>query len=362
MSKPDSNVSPTLLGELFQSPRLYPAVVNLRRGKVQFRVLTEANYHESSFLDNRLVSDDSAEMVMDLDDLLALRERVAPCGRAAHFIFHIGHCGSTLLSRLVGETAGFFSVREPPALMLLATCHRYLGYPGLDMSRDRWWQIFELVQTLLTRTYCDTDTALIKPTSHSNNIMRELLDRSAESRAVLLYVGLDAYLATVLREHRRPETQAFLEQRLHDFKRMVHADGLDAEGLTSAQKAALIWLVHMAEFQDILQDEAYLQRVRLVDFDRYLRRPSQSLASIIEFLGKDPDRELIRRITGGGVARAYAKSVEPRDGSYDRDGMLAASRDRYGEEIEQGLRWADEIGQRYRRLQGLAMRYRTSDD
>ena len=108
----------------------------------------------------------------------------------------------------------------------------------------------------MTRTYCETDTALIKPTSHGNNIMRELLDRSAESRAVLLYVGLDAYLATVLREHRRQETRAFLEQRLHDFKRMVHADGLDAEGLTSAQKAALIRLLHTTEFQDILPDEA----------------------------------------------------------------------------------------------------------
>ncbi|MGC8517731.1 MAG: hypothetical protein ACP5P4_04285, partial [Steroidobacteraceae bacterium] len=38
----------------------------------------------------------------------------------AHYIFHIGHVGSTLISRILGEHPGFHAVREPALLRAIA--------------------------------------------------------------------------------------------------------------------------------------------------------------------------------------------------------------------------------------------------
>ena len=49
--------------------------------------------------------------------------------RAVHFIFHTGHVGSTLVSRLLDETGDVLSLREPLPLRTLADAMDVLTLP-----------------------------------------------------------------------------------------------------------------------------------------------------------------------------------------------------------------------------------------
>ena len=71
-----------------------------------------------SFLDDRLMQQPvDAQLVPWPDD----RSGVAGDLRTdARWIFHIGHVGSTLVSRLLGELDGVLAVREPRLLRDLA--------------------------------------------------------------------------------------------------------------------------------------------------------------------------------------------------------------------------------------------------
>ncbi len=335
------------LERLFRSPGLYPKTLDLREGHVRFVLLEESDYGSSSFLDDRLVTGSRTEVVIDLEDLFARCEAKGWPSRPAHFLFHVGHCGSTLLSKLLGGLDGCFSLREPPALLSLASCARYLGYPGFDMSADQWGRLLRLLRSLLTRTYRKADTALIKPTSHANNIMRALLQWSETSRAILLFVDLEPYLASVLRPHLRGETRSFIGDRLHDFIRMTGRRGYSGENLSDAQQAALIWLVQMREFHDLLADDRLRHRVRAVNFDDYLTTPARTLGSLAAFLGSPAPDDAIERILGSETAKSYAKAAEHADGAYERAAMLRAARHELRTEIDEGLAWAEETGRRY---------------
>jgi len=55
--------------------------------------------------------------------------------RRLHFIFHAGHVGSTLLSRLLDEAEGVLSLREPLPLRTIA---ENFSEPRLDLLLRLW--------------------------------------------------------------------------------------------------------------------------------------------------------------------------------------------------------------------------------
>jgi hypothetical protein len=99
--------------ELGRSPELFPYVLDLPADGVLFTRLRKTDFETASFLDARLITPASRMLpwpeVSAAIDSARLAER---CG----FIFHIGHVGSALLSRLIGSHAAVFSLREPMIL------------------------------------------------------------------------------------------------------------------------------------------------------------------------------------------------------------------------------------------------------
>ncbi|HMB61153.1 MAG TPA: hypothetical protein VKN35_14670, partial [Xanthomonadales bacterium] len=61
--------------------------------------LSEADYRQLSFLDQRAEPFASARAELSLQDLEQALAEAESASATAHFIFHHGHCGSTLLSR-----------------------------------------------------------------------------------------------------------------------------------------------------------------------------------------------------------------------------------------------------------------------
>src|SRR5579863_212414 len=104
---------------LTPSPELFPVAFDPQTGSVAFTRLTEADYAGASFLDGRLLAAHPAVRNLAWSEVAAA---VATARMAEHvdFVFHIGHVGSTLLSRLLGRHPAIFCLREPEILRTLA--------------------------------------------------------------------------------------------------------------------------------------------------------------------------------------------------------------------------------------------------
>jgi hypothetical protein len=116
--------------------------------------------------------------------------------RPLHCIFHTGHVGSTLVSRLLDETGQVLSLREPLPLRTLAEAHDVLHAPESLLGPqpfDRW---LETRLRLWGRGYAATRAVVVKATSSAARLAPVLLERSAGSRAIYLSLRAEPALAT----------------------------------------------------------------------------------------------------------------------------------------------------------------------
>ena len=98
---------------------------NTELGTASLLQLTEAVYRQASFLDQRVEPLASARIDVRLSDLettlAAPGSDEGMVSPSANFIFHHGHCGSTLLSRALAATDRVLPLREPLTLRRLAS-------------------------------------------------------------------------------------------------------------------------------------------------------------------------------------------------------------------------------------------------
>ena len=94
------------------------------QGAARLVAMDDESYRAASFLDDRLLQTPVNSQIVSWTDIEAA---VTDNMRSdARWIFHIGHVGSTLVSRLLGELDGVLAIREPRLLRDLA----------LDACRD----------------------------------------------------------------------------------------------------------------------------------------------------------------------------------------------------------------------------------
>src|SRR5438067_4778505 len=140
-------------------------------GMVRLVAMNREAYRAASFLDDRLLQMPVDAQIVpwpDVENAVAGELR-----RDARWIFHIGHVGSTLLSRLLGELDGVLAVREPRLLRdLLASGEEHRG------------ALIEPLQALYARTFGSRQTALVKATSFVSELAAELVGR--DGRALLM--------------------------------------------------------------------------------------------------------------------------------------------------------------------------------
>ncbi len=91
---------PALLALLGQSARIYLHRINWLAERAYLVEADREFFRRANFLDERALSPDVKGRWVPLDALRrsVLADQPVPPG-ACHFIFHLGHCGSTLMSR-----------------------------------------------------------------------------------------------------------------------------------------------------------------------------------------------------------------------------------------------------------------------
>ena len=345
------------LAGLRQSPDYLLQNLDLvnRRGLVVH--INESIYRQASFLDERMFTPHTQGAWFPLEMLFeATRGLTVPL--APHYIFHVGHCGSTLISRLLGELPRVFSLREPLTLLALAITQRELDTPGAPLDGNAWRRLLQLSLQLLSRTYRKDDRSLIKLTSGAGNLAEMLLANNNASRAVLLYLPLKTWLATMLRaEETRENGRAYAAAWLADFHRLTDRTDIRQGTLRDAQQFSLNWLTELLCFKRAR--DAAPGRTRLLDFETFLAAPAEQLEILADFLELDSSRNQAEVLVNGPLMQSYAKIPSQRFDREMRRRELDEARQRLAAEIRTGLEWAESLCRETPALAPLAVHLRT---
>jgi hypothetical protein len=327
--------------ELGRSPGLFPYMLDLPGDNVVFLRLSGNDYDHASFLDARLVTAQMPTQVLPWPQVARAIEAAHLPERCA-FIFHLGHVGSTLLSRLVGAHSCAFSLREP---QILRTFAQLQGEPELQ---PRTWDAGDFdvrlgaCLRLLSRTYETQQLAVVKATSFVSELAGRLLARASAPKAVMMYVSPESYMATLLGgPNSRQEARILAPNRLLRLHRRIGADPWQLASLSEGEILSLSWACEMSALAQAAMSGDAMARVLRLDFDRFLASPAPLLSSVLRHFDLQGRPDELPAILAGPHMHRYSKAP---DHAYDaalRREVLNAARSTHGAEIRRGLAWLD---------------------
>jgi hypothetical protein len=306
--------------EIWQDARWLAQAVDPKSGLVRFVEMSGEDYREISFLDDRVLEASRNAHLLKWTDISG--SMPARARDDARWIFHVGHVGSTLISRLLGELGNVLSVREPRAL-------RDLTFFLPDI-RD---QFVPTVRSLMSRTFDPRQAAVVKATSMVSEISPELIGENG--RALFLSVSPETYLQTILAGDR---SQSELQSLASYYSARALARGIEWPDSPKgpAEVAALVWSCEMAALEDAA---AALPSgsILWLDFDAFLEAPETALSESASFLGLPAADERIREIARGPLMRRYSKALDHEFGPDARRQLLDEAAASHGPAIQSAL-------------------------
>jgi hypothetical protein len=325
-----------------RSPQLFPYSMDLGGDSVSFVHLAKADYERASFLDPRILTPQTracslpwAEIARAIDSA-QLKERLG-------FIFHIGHVGSTLLSRLIGAHPCAFSLREPMLLRGFAQLKGELRHAPAGWGGDAFEARLTRVLQLFSRTFEDRELAVVKATSVVSELSATLLSRASAPKAIMMYVPPESYIATILGgANSRQEAKVLTPSRLQRLQQRIGCEAWRAEHMSEGETLALAWACEMSALAQAARSSA----ARLVDFDQFLINPS-SLLEILRHFDIDATTAEVQTILEGPDMRRYSKAPEYAYDAALRLEVLNEARAMHGAEIRRGLNWLEQAAGRF---------------
>lgn len=288
-------------------------------GVVRLVAMNGDSYRAASFLDDRLMQQPVDAQVVPWPEVEAAAG--GDLRTDARWIFHIGHVGSTLVSRLVGEIEGVLAVREPRLLRDLAMSpaavrEAYLGP----------------VPKLMSRTFGDGEIACVKATSFASEIAPDLVPPG--ERALFMFASPRNYVASILAgENSVKELHALADYR---------AQRLASRGIEfppprhNADRAAAAWACEMTTLE--AASEAMSDRkVAWADFDAMLGDIAAELGRVATFFGFTTDTDTLDAIARGPLTTRYSKDPDYEYSPNLREQLIAQEIRLQGADIEAAL-------------------------
>jgi hypothetical protein len=316
-------------------------MLDVASDRVLLSNLSEQDYRNASFLDRRIITPQLQYQAVKWDVLDGVE---LPGSRPPHYIFHIGHVGSTLISRLLGESPDVLALREPQILRDLGDIYSKLDNPNAPWSVDKYQSRLNQVVSWLSRTFREDQRAMIKASSFVSNLADDLI--GSENTSLFLYVGLESYLETILAgEGSRKEAEILAEFRHKQIAANlgVRIEGLDE--LTPVQKIALGWLsgmITLMKTYDKKDDDV----IRWQGFNRFLKDPAHELTEISHHF--DIELADVDALISGPIMNRYSKDPNHAYSPDLRNQLLQQARTNYSNNIKATLNWVDALAKQYK--------------
>ena len=263
-------------------------------GMVRLIAMDRESYRAASFLDDRMLQTPVDAQIVSW----TLVEEAASADELrtdARWIFHIGHVGSTLLSRLLGEIGGVLAIREPRLLRDMALV------PG--QVRE---QYIGSVPKLMSRAFAEDELACVKATSFVSEIAPQLVPPG--ERALFMYATPRNYVASILAGENSVKELRMLAQA-RAARMAARVDSLDAQARSDAHLAAAAWACEMTSLESAAEQMAD-REIEWLDFDRMLENVPEALAMAARHFGFRAEPPQLQAIASGPLMRRYSKALE----------------------------------------------------
>lgn len=333
------------VGRLFPqfavSPALHVMQIDAVRQSAFVMKMAPEDYRRASFLNPDIVTPQTLGAHIPLFRVIEAAEAQPEPRPAPHFIFHQGHTGSTLISRLLEETGKAFALREPWPLLSLAELHDRLGAADSLVSETEYARLRNALLTLWARTFDPARIPLVKATSHGGRLAGDLMGAAPGARAVTLHLKPESYLATLLAgENSAADLRGFAQERMRRLNRLFGDISAPVHALSAGELAALSWLTERAS-QSALAAEGLDERRLDVDFESFLETPGDWLHRMSEHFGMAAPLEAAEQAVQGPVMTRYSKATSERYSPELRRQRLDHARRAHADEIRRGLNWLE---------------------
>lgn len=266
------------LNDLYASPDHY--LHSFDGSAALFVPMDRDAYHRSIFLDGRIST--AAEGTMALP-VATLTEQPRPPAQTA-WIFHMAHCGSTLLARALDDPSSSLVLREPLALRQTA----------LNPDPKR----LALVRTMIGKRYRADAPTLVKANVPVNFLLPQLAAADPQAPAILLYLPLRAYLLAILRSDNHRTWLRNVTTQLAPYIG-------DLSALADAERAAALWLAQVDAFTRAAKE---MPNARALDAEQFFSDPVTVLAAAAHHLGVPITSETIKAKVSGPLFSTYSKN------------------------------------------------------
>jgi hypothetical protein len=300
------------LDDLFASPDHY--LHSFDGDGALFVPMDRAAYHRSIFLDRRISPAGNGTMRLPIGMFAGQERQPAPTG----WIFHVAHCGSTLLARALDQPSTNLVLREPLALRQL----------GLAPDAEQ----LALAAAMVSKRYQAGLPTIVKANVPVNFLLPDLAALDPQTRAIFLHCGLRDYLLAILRSDNH---RAWMRRVTTDLAAHVG----DVSALPDAERTAALWLAQMRAFAAAM---AVLPNARSLDAEAFFAEPRRIVRLAAEhFEVPMADAELDALIAGPLFATYSKNPALP----FDNDVRLARLRDvehKLEGELAQARSWIEQ--------------------
>lgn len=338
MNQPAFSEEDFLSENLFYGPDVYP--LQFEGPNTIFVRMTEDSYRQSIFTDfQRIVSPSNQALRVPTMELLGQHDALGMPEPKLGYIFHVAHCGSTLLARALDEGADLLVCREPSTL-------RQLGAEFAATTEDPpanaiWPRRLRLATALLGRRYRESQAVVIKGNVPVNFMLPELMGLNDQSSAILLYAPLRNYLLSVLKSPQHQQWVSHVSGELSGgIRRTPGLADITPTALSVPQQAACLWLAQTIRFRELV---AANKRVRTLNCEDLFEQPAATLAAAFALFDVAVEAERIDSIVSGSLFSQHSKSPGVAYDNATRKAELKKLELSLGEQISEGMAWVETL-------------------
>lgn len=301
-------MAPTL-DDLFASPDYF--LHSFDADAAVFLAMDRAAYHRSIFLDGRISPADIRPMRFPVRALVETIPAPPPTG----WIFHVAHCGSTLLARALDRVPTNLVLREPSGLRQLA------------LAPDR--QRLALMTAMLAKRYRPDLPTIVKASVPVNFLLADLMEFIADAPMIFLYLSLSDFVVATLRNERH---RLWLRRVTGQLSAYLG----DCSRMSDAERTGALWLAQMHAFSTAISS---LANARTLDGEEFLAAPSHFLGLASAHLGVPMTAHEVEARVSGPLFATYSKIPDMPFTNETRLARRAALEPSLAPELEQAHRW-----------------------